>query len=118
MISTQTAEHYIWGGNCDGWVLASGSDLLIIEERMPANTKEIRHYHHKARQFFYVLSGDLTMELNGTTHVVPARAGIEIPAKSPHQARNDSASDVIFLVISAPTSRGDRADTPTLLTIP
>ena len=85
MISTQTAEHYKWGDNCDGWILASGNDLLIIEERMPAHTYERRHYHAKAKQFFYVLSGDLTMELNGTTHVIPARTGIEILPSSPHQ---------------------------------
>ena len=112
MISSQTAEHYKWGDDCDGWILASGSDLLIIEERMPANTKEVRHYHAKARQFFYVLSGSLTMELDGVTQTVPARSGINIPANAPHQARNDSDSEVIFLAISAPTSRGDRHDAP------
>ncbi|WP_435171257.1 cupin domain-containing protein [Falsirhodobacter sp. 1013] len=114
VISRQAAEHYTWGENCDGWILVPGNDLLVIEERMPANTSEVRHYHATSRQFFYVLSGTLTMELDGSSHSVPARAGIEIPPNSPHQARNDTGSDVMFLVISTPTSRNDRIAAPTL----
>jgi len=57
-----------------------------------------------------VLSGELTMELEGTRHLIPAMSGIEIPPKSRHQARNDSGADVHFLVVSSPTARGDRID--------
>jgi mannose-6-phosphate isomerase-like protein (cupin superfamily) len=109
-VDTQTAQHYVWGENCDGWILSPSPDLMVIEERMPPQTAEVRHYHTKARQFFYVLSGTLTMELNGEPHTIPARAGIEIPPTTPHQARNDGAEDVFFLVISSPTTRGDRVD--------
>lgn len=108
IVSTATAEHYNWGDGCDGWILASGNDLLVIEELMPPKTNETRHYHTKAKQFFYVLSGVLTMEINGLPHEVPARKGIVIPPTIPHQARNKGDCDTMFLVISAPTSRGDR----------
>ena len=77
---------------------------------MPPKTSERRHFHSKARQFFYVLSGSLTMELDGVTHCLFARSGIEIPPGANHQARNDGANDVYFLVISTPTTRGDRTD--------
>lgn len=34
--------------------------------------------------------------------------GIEIPPQVPHQFRNESREDVVFLVVSAPKSHGDR----------
>lgn len=108
IIGKAEAQHYKWGENCDGWILASGSDLLVIEEQMPAKTLEIRHYHAKSKQFFYVLSGNLTMEVDGALFEIPARHGIEIKPHIRHQARNDGEYPVMFLVISAPTTRGDR----------
>src|SRR5690606_3167937 len=108
IVSAAAAEHYTWGDGCDGWILASGNDLLVIEERMPPKTHETRHYHTKAKQFFYVLSGVLTMEVDGQTYDVPAHKGIEILPNIPHQARNERDCDVMFLVVSAPTSRDDR----------
>lgn len=106
--NTNNVEHYRWGNNCDGWILSDGSDLLVIEERMPPQTAEQRHYHTKSKQVFYVLSGTLTMELDNMLHRITARNSIEIQPNLPHQARNESDQDVMFLVISSPTSRGDR----------
>lgn len=83
----ETSDHYTWGGTCDGWVLRPGGDLLIIEERMPPNTQEVRHVHSKAEQFFYVLTSLLTMELDGTVFQVHERSGIAVPKGIPHQAR-------------------------------
>ncbi len=112
VISRSSAEHYVWGGICDGWRLVNGADLSVIEERMPPATREQRHYHARSRQFFYVLTGTLTMERSGAVLSIPAGHGLEMPPGAPHQARNDSAADVVFLVISAPTTAGDRIETP------
>lgn len=112
MISRDNAEHYIWGDKCDGWYLLNRQDMLIIHEKMPPGTKEKRHVHAVSRQFFFILEGVLTMELEGEKHQIGARQGIEIPPGSKHQASNDSGSAVEFLVISHPTSRGDRSDLP------
>lgn len=110
MISKDNAEHYSWGEQCDGWYLLKRQDLLVIHEKMPAGTAEQRHVHAVARQFFYVLSGVLTMEMEGEMHHINAMQGLEIPPGARHQARNDADSAVEFLVISQPTTRGDRAD--------
>jgi mannose-6-phosphate isomerase-like protein (cupin superfamily) len=109
-ISKQNAEHYIWGDNCDGWYLVKNKDLSIIHERMPVNTSEVRHYHNQARQFFFILSGTATLEINGERITLNPEEGVEIPPITPHQMRNESNQDVEFLVISQPTSRGDRVD--------
>ena len=112
MISKANAEHYVWGDKCDGWYLVNRQDMLIIHEKMPPETCEKRHYHSVSRQFFFVLDGVLTMELEGKAHRIVAQQGIEIPPGSKHQARNDTGSPVEFIVISHPTTRGDRSDLP------
>ena len=113
-ISTASAYSYGWGDGCTGWHLVRAQNLSVIEERMPAGTREVRHWHARARQFFYILEGTLTMEVEGTTHVLAARSGIELPEGTAHQASNDSDAPVEFLVISEPPSHGDRheAETP------
>ena len=107
-VSRSQSDHYTWAGQCDGWHLARSTALSVIEERMPPATREARHRHAHARQFFYVLSGVLTMEVEGTRHRLEARAGIEIPPGAAHQALNESSGDVEFLVVSTPPSHGDR----------
>lgn len=107
-ISKDIAEHYIWGQGCDGWHLVRTPELSVIQERMPSGTCEIRHYHVRARQFFYVLEGELTMEVEGSFHTLRAGEGVEIIPGQAHQAVNRSGSDVQFLVTSQPPSHGDR----------
>ena len=113
-ISTTNAEHYIWGGpnktDCDGWHLVRTPDLSIIEETMPPNTSETRHHHARARQFFYVLQGELTMEIEHTDFTLKAGEGIEIAPDQSHQAINRSGALVRILVTSQPPSHGDRID--------
>lgn len=107
-VSTENAEHYKWGEVCDGWHLLRDASLSVIEERMPPGAKEQRHFHVWSRQFFYVIAGELTMELAGRAHSLTAGYGLEIAPGEPHQALNHSAQDVRFLVISQPPSHGDR----------
>ena len=107
-VSKEAAEHYIWGGHCDGWHLLKNPDLSVIQERMPPGTAEVRHFHHRAQQFFYILSGEAVMELEGRSLIVNAGEGIWIPPGVAHQMRNDSGDDVHFLVVSQPPSHGDR----------
>ena len=107
-ISKLTAEHYIWGNGCDGWHLVRNPQLSVIQERMPAGSAEVRHFHHHAQQFFYVLAGKALMEVGGRLVELNAGEGIWIPAGTPHQIRNDSGEEVHFLVVSQPPSHGDR----------
>lgn len=107
-ISVETAPHYTWAGICDGWHLLRSEGLSVIEERMPPQTQEQRHLHERARQFFYVLDGELILEVEGRVHRITARQGMEVAPCVPHQARNDAQSEVRFLVVSAPPAQGDR----------
>jgi quercetin dioxygenase-like cupin family protein len=109
-VSKDTAPHYLWGGDCDGWAYLARPDLSVIRERMPPGRSEVRHHHERARQFFYVLTGALTLEIDGAVHVAAAGEGLEIAPGARHQARNETDGDIEFLVISHPTTRGDRID--------
>jgi mannose-6-phosphate isomerase-like protein (cupin superfamily) len=107
----RSAQHYSWGNNCDGWHLVRTDVLSIIEERMPPGTSEIRHYHQKANQFFYVLRGILQIDVEGNDLTLSAGQGLHIEAGQRHQVFNRSTSDVEFLVVSNPPSHGDRIAT-------
>ena len=114
IISTANAEHYKWGGpaatDCDGWYLVQSAALNVIEELMPPGTAETRHYHRVARQFFYVLAGELTLEVEHHEFVVGTGQGLEIAPRQQHQAMNRSKADLRILVVSQPPSHGDRID--------
>ncbi|MBZ5673997.1 MAG: cupin domain-containing protein [Acidobacteriia bacterium] len=108
MVDKQTAPHYSWGSGCDGWHLVQTATLSVIEERMPPGTSEVRHYHEKANQFFYVLRGHLSIEVGGSELVLSPGQGVHITAGEPHQVRNRASVDAEFLVVSNPPSHGDR----------
>jgi mannose-6-phosphate isomerase-like protein (cupin superfamily) len=110
MISREKAEHYTWGQDCDGWHLLKSDELSVIYERMPPGTSEIPHFHRNSRQFFFVLSGEATIEIAGKREPLSTHEGAEVPSGVPHQMFNESKHDVEFLVISQPPSHGDRVN--------
>lgn len=107
-VSKQNAEHYVWGGKCDGWHLVKNKDVSIIHERMPPHTKEVRHNHTRAQQFFFVLKRTAALEVDGIIYDVKAHEGIEVLPSIPHQMMNRSSEEIEFLVISQPFAQGDR----------
>jgi mannose-6-phosphate isomerase-like protein (cupin superfamily) len=109
-VSRENAEHYRWGVDCDAWYLMKDAQLSVIEEFMPPGAAEIRHHHERAQQFFYILTGEVLMEINGENTLIQAGSGVRIPPGTRHQIRNPSSGPVRFLVISHPPSHGDRID--------
>lgn len=107
-ISKKNAEHYNWGDNCDGWHLVKSTHLSIIHEKMPPHTSEVRHFHKHSRQFFFVLSGALTLEVDGEIIQLKCNEGYEIHPGVPHQAFNNTNTISEFLVTSQPNSSGDK----------
>lgn len=110
VISTESAEHYRWGEDCDGWHLVKSDALSVIQERVPSGRSESCHFHNEAEQFFYVLSGVATMEIEGESFTVNPNNGIYIPAGKKHKLSNQHETDLIFTVTSTPPSHGDRVE--------
>ncbi|HEY6293985.1 MAG TPA: cupin domain-containing protein [Terriglobia bacterium] len=110
-VSSGSAEHYTWGDPdhlCDAWHLVRTPELSVILERMPPGASEARHYHERARQFFFVLEGELAISLPDQEFALGASQGIEVAPATPHQVINRASRDLRFLVISQPPSHGDR----------
>ena len=107
-ISHRTAEHYTWGTNCEGWHLVKDAALSVIEEQMPPSSSEVLHSHRSAQQFFFLLSGAVTMEVEHDEVHLCAGEGLHIPPRVRHRIRNRSQELARFLVISQPPSHGDR----------
>jgi len=110
MISTETAEHYIWGEACDGWHLLKRDDMSVIQERVPAGCAEVMHYPERARQFFYIPEGTGTMIIEDSEIVLENGKGMEIETMIKHQFKSNSQVDVHFLMVSVPSTRGDRVN--------
>lgn len=108
LVNRENAEHYKWQTVCDGWHFLKTDELSIIAEKMPPNTCEDMHYHYKARQFFYVLSGEAEMRLQNETIKLKMGSGIEIAPMEIHQMINSSNEAVEFIVVSMPKSHGDK----------
>ena len=82
--------------------------MSVIQERVPPAGAEIMHYHNRSRQFFYILEGQGTMAFEHHEVTLNKGHGLEIPPLVKHQFKNQSNADVSFLVISIPTTKGDR----------
>lgn len=110
VVSTKNAEHYQWGEQCDGWHLVKSSALSVIQERVPPGCCEGRHFHTKSEQFFFVLSGRATLEVDGEVFELAENQGCHVPRSTPHRLSNKGAVDLHFVVTSTPPSHGDRVD--------
>lgn len=107
-VSTQNGRHYSWGEGCDGWFLADEPALAVIRERMPPGTAEVRHLHERATQFFFVLSGEATIAVEGQQTTVVAEQGLTVRAGMAHSVLNAGDGQLEFLVVSAPPTATDR----------
>ncbi len=108
VIDRNIAEHYLWGDNCDSWVLADTAGLSVKQERMPSGTREKLHFHTNAQQFFFVLKGTATFYLEGNRIIVAEQKGILVRPETKHYIANETVEQLDFLVISQPTTNSDR----------
>ena len=111
-ISTATAPAYTWGQACTGWHLVQNARLGVIQETMPPGTAEVRHRHAVAQQFFYVLRGEATFELDGERLTLRAGEGLHVRPGQAHRIQNETAEPLEFLVVSEPHAHGDRLLAP------
>ena len=61
-----------------------------------------------SRQFFFVISGEATLEIQHKKIVLRPQQGVSVPPKVPHRLLNEAKHDLSFIVVSAPMSHGDR----------
>lgn len=108
--SKNNSQHYIWGSNCDSWVLNDSDDLSVKQEKMPAGTAEKLHFHERAEQVFYILKGEAILHINNEKFQVKSGESISIKPGSKHFISNESEEEIEFLVISSPSTHNDRIE--------
>ncbi|MEE9430322.1 MAG: cupin domain-containing protein [Melioribacteraceae bacterium] len=104
----ENSTEYSWGKKCKGWHLAQTESLGVIQEIMPPKTEEVKHKHNLAQQFFFILKGEATFEIEGKEFIIHPSEGIHIKKGKTHKIINNSKIDLEFLVISEPHSHGDK----------
>ncbi|WP_343659985.1 cupin domain-containing protein [Chryseobacterium sp.] len=108
--SKENSQHYIWGDQCDSWILKNTQNLSVKQEKMPAGTSEKLHFHKVAEQFFYILKGEAVFFINEERFWVKQNESISIAPESKHLISNESAEEIEFLVISSPPADHDRIE--------
>lgn len=110
VLRKDNSEKYIWGNNCSSWVLQDDQHLSVKQELMPPGTKEQKHFHEQADQFFYVLKGRATFYLNEEVFILQSNEGLSVLKNCSHFISNESNDDLEFLVISQPNTKHDRVN--------
>ena len=111
-VTQASAEEYQWGSGCLGWRFVDREEMSVIRENMPPGTCEVRHHHEKSRQFFFILKGSARIELAGEPVQLIKDEGLEIPPGVDHQIFNESHEDLEFILVSQPSTKGDRIVSP------
>ena len=107
--SKSTKKAYQWGDGGISWPLVETMGLLVVEETLAPGGSEKHHYHNQAAQCFKMLVGCAVMQFaDGQNVENDTGMHLHIPPETCHAIVNQTGEEIRFLVISAPSSRGDR----------
>lgn len=106
-ISSECAEHYIWGEMFDRWYLLNRDDVRVNQERVPPGGAEVMHSHKISHLFFCVFECEGLMVFEDREVILERGKTLEIQPGVKHQFKNQSDGDVHFPVMSVPATRGD-----------
>lgn len=100
------------------WCLLKETGLGIKEEWMPVGESEVCHIHKGSAQFFYILDGEASMQINEQEFILESGDGIMVQSGEWHRIYCLKTPGVRFLVISNPDINGDRIDKVSQVRIP
>jgi mannose-6-phosphate isomerase-like protein (cupin superfamily) len=103
-------HQYKWGNDCDAYVLVDEPQLNVKLEQMPAGTSELMHFHATTQQFFYVMSGEATMEIDKEEVHLKKSEGVLIKPGAVHRIINTGKETLRFVVTSQPGVGSDRTN--------
>src|SRR4249919_3989355 len=70
--------------------------------RMPPKSANTLHKHLRAEEFYFVLEGVGRMRVGEQTLTVPKYGGVLVGPSQLRQVFNDTANDVLWLILGAP----------------
>jgi quercetin dioxygenase-like cupin family protein len=80
---------------------------LLVQEYPSGGYTEGHPIHNDLEQTYYVLSGTMTVFLDGKKHIAPAGTFVFIPRGTKHEHRNDGNEPMVFLTINVPVRSGE-----------
>jgi uncharacterized cupin superfamily protein len=92
-----------------GYARPMGSDQLGVNVRVlapgmahvpPGGDPTRGHSHRTIEEIYFVLEGELTVKLGDDVTTLGPRDAVLIPADTPRASRNDTDTEVAFLMIS------------------
>ena len=99
---------YTWGKAANAWDLVDEKTLSVKLESMPPGEEELLHYHAHAQQFFYILKGIASFEIEGEQREVKQEEGFYIGPNQKHRIMNRSKQALEFILCSQPSTADDR----------
>ena len=70
--------------------------------RLPPRSANTLHKHIRAEEFYFVLEGTGRMRVGDETLTVPKHGGVHVGPDQLRQVFNDTAEEVLWLIIGAP----------------
>jgi mannose-6-phosphate isomerase-like protein (cupin superfamily) len=74
----------------------------LAEARLPPGASTTLHYHPRAEEIYYILSGQGRMRLDDETTMLGPGDAVAIPPGRIHQIKNSGEAMLIFLCCCAP----------------
>jgi len=96
-----------WSAGCFSWHLIDDKKVSIKMEEINPGGRSDAHFHTKSIQFFFVLEGKASFNLENTQVELKKHEGIEIPLESKHQILNTGENNLLFLLVSIPPVHED-----------
>ncbi|MFK7919996.1 MAG: cupin domain-containing protein [Ilumatobacter sp.] len=91
-----------------GHVLYNSESCYIMASKLPAGVEGAPTHVHICDQLYYIIEGELEIELGAETVVARAGEGVFIPAGLPHCNRNVSGTDEVHVEVIAPSVRAGK----------
>jgi quercetin dioxygenase-like cupin family protein len=83
-------------------ILPESGTALVVEVCLQPGGGAPIHRHSEDREIFYIISGELTVEVDGECAVMRAGDVCHLPTGSAHGFRNAGNVDTLFLAIAIP----------------
>jgi len=79
--------------------------------RLPPNSANTLHKHHRAEEFYFVLEGEGRIRIGDQTLTVPKHGAVHVGPEQLRQVFNDTPNDVLWLIIGAPETEFEPGET-------
>ena len=87
---------------CDAMVVVDEPQLRVQLEQLPAGAMELLRFYARADQFFYVLSGEATVELEGRQEHLSKGQGLLMQPGTAYRICNNGDATLRYIVTSQP----------------